>query len=456
MQNKIFSCFFVYVVFITTSFIQGYSFGQSTSTSPYSSYGIGLRDGLDHATFNGLGNTVITYFDSTTLNYFNPASYSLIGKGQPLFSIGLSSRMSFYKEQDLESFSKSVVINHFALGLSFAKHLGLTFGLKPFSRRGYEFSERQLLVSDTVLHRYSGYGSTNEAFVGFSTNLLKLKNHHLAIGGNLGYVFGSMTNERKSNITTTSFGGVDQNLLKINSLHYEFGMLYKQKFNDKNSYTLSAVYEPQQNFNAYQEWRLFTSSQIDNPVAYNLVDSTESTQGTIVIPSSTTLGLSYNFNFSDAKKEGQIRHSEISLHASLNMTNWSDFTTTFADVNYNPGYQNTSKFTIGFQYIPETSYLAQKVKSGYMDKMRYRAGYYQYSLPIRVNNVYDIDRGVTFGIGLPIAVQRSLSSINIGLTYGKRGNTSVGSLNETYFGINLGVVFAPGSFEKWFVKRKYD
>lgn len=456
MQNKIFSCFFVYVVFITTSFIQGYSFGQSTSTSPYSSYGIGLRDGLDHATFNGLGNTVITYFDSTTLNYFNPASYSLIGKGQPLFSIGLSSRMSFYKEQDLESFSKSVVINHFALGLSFAKHLGLTFGLKPFSRRGYEFSERQLLVSDTVLHRYSGYGSTNEAFVGFSTNLLKLKNHHLAIGGNLGYVFGSMTNERKSNITTTSFGGVDQNLLKINSLHYEFGMIYKQKFNDKNSYTLSAVYEPQQNFNAYQEWRLFTSSQIDNPVAYNLVDSTESTQGTIVIPSSTTLGLSYNFNFSDAKKEGQIRHSEISLHASLNMTNWSDFTTTFADVNYNPGYQNTSKFTIGFQYIPETSYLAQKVKSGYMDKMRYRAGYYQYSLPIRVNNVYDIDRGVTFGIGLPIAVQRSLSSINIGLTYGKRGNTSVGSLNETYFGINLGVVFAPGSFEKWFVKRKYD
>lgn len=439
-----------------TSFIQGYSFGQSTSTSPYSSYGIGLRDGLDHATYNGLGNTVITYFDSTNLNYFNPASYSTIGKGQPLFSIGLSSRMSFYKEQDVESFSKSIVINHFALGMSFTKHLGLTFGLKPFTRRGYEFSEQQLLVSDTVLHRYTGYGSTNEAFLGFSTNLLKLKNHHLAVGGNLGYVFGSMANERKSNITTSKFGGIDQNLLKINTLHYEFGMFYKQKFNEKHAYTISAVYEPQQNFNAYQQWSLFTSAEVDNPLFYKLVDSTDLVQGTIVLPSSTTLGISYNFMFNDVKKEGQIRHSEISLHSSLNMTNWSDFNTTFGNANSNPGYANTSKFTIGVQYIPETSYLAQKVKSGFMDKMRYRVGYYQYNLPIRINGVNDIDRGATFGIGLPISVQRSLSSINIGLTYGKRGNSNAASLSETYFGINVGVVFAPGSFEKWFVKRKYD
>lgn len=456
MQNKILYFFFFCFTLIITSFIQGYSFGQSTSTSPYSSFGIGQRDGLDHAVYAGLGNTTITYFDSTTLNYFNPASYSTIGKGQPIFSTGISSRLSFYKEQDVNSFSKMFVVNHFALGLSFAKHLGLSFGLKPFSRRGYEFSQRELLTSDTILNQYSGYGSSNEAFMGFSTNLLKLTNHHLAVGGNVGYVFGSMFNERKSNITTTSFGGVDRNLLKINSLHYEFGMFYKQKFNEKHSYTISAVIEPQQNFNAYQQWSLYTASEVDNPLTYQKIDSTDLVQGKISLPSSTTLGVNYIYTFIDNKKKGQTRHSELSIHSSLNVTNWGDFKTVFGTETINPGYAGTNKFTVGFQYIPETSFLAQKVKSGFMEKVRYRAGFYQYTLPIRVNGSNDIDRGGTLGIGIPISSQRSLSSINFGLTYGKRDNGVEGSLSEAYFGINASIIFAPGNFEKWFIKRKYD
>lgn len=456
MQNKNFNLFLVCFSLVITSFIQEYSFGQSTSTSPYSSFGIGQRDGLDHAIYAGLGNTTITYFDSTTLNYFNPASYSTIGKGQPIFSTGISSRMSFYKEQDLNSFSKMIVVNHFALGLSFAKHLGLSFGLKPFSRRGYEFSQKQLLVSDTVLHRYSGNGSSNEVFMGFSTNLLKLKNHHLAVGGNVGYVFGSMFNERKSNITTTTFGGVDQNLLKINALHYELGMFYKQQFNSKHSYSVSAVVEPQQNLNAYQQWRLYSALAVNDPDSYKLIDSTNLVQGNINIPLSTTLGINYNFAFIDNKKKGQTRHSEISIHSSLNITNWGDFKTVFGTETINPGYVSTNKFTIGFQYIPETSFLAQKAKSGFMEKARYRVGYYQYTLPIQINGSNDVDRGGTLGIGIPISTQRSLSSLNFGLTYGIRSNGVQGSLSETYFGINVGVIFAPGNFERWFIKRKYD
>lgn len=456
MQNKNFNFFFVCFILVVTLFTQEYSFGQSTSTSPYSSFGIGQRDGLDHSIYAGLGNTAITYFDSTTLNYFNPASYSTIGKGQPIFSTGISSRMSFYKEQDLNSFSKMIVVNHFALGLSFAKHLGLSFGLKPFSRKGYEFSQRQILVSDTVLNQYSGYGSSNEVFMGFSTNLLKLKNHHLAVGGNVGYVFGSMFNERKSNITTTTFGGVDQNLLKINALHYELGMFYKQQFNNKHSYSISAVVEPQQNLNAYQQWRLYTALGVNDPDSYNLIDSTNFVQGTISIPLSTTLGINYNWSFTDNKTDGQTRHSEISIHSSLNITNWGNFQTVFGTDTINPGYVSTNKFTIGFQYIPETSFLAQKAKSGFMEKARYRVGYYQYTLPIQTNGSNDLDRGGSIGIGLPISAQRSLSSLNFGLTYGKRSNGVPGSLSETYFGINVGVIFAPGSFERWFIKRKYD
>ena len=89
------------------------SFAQITSTSPYSYYGLGEMDGQDHAIFSGLGNSTITYFDSTVLNYYNPASYNTLSKGQPIFSTGLSSRLSNYKQGDVTNFNKAIIVNHF-------------------------------------------------------------------------------------------------------------------------------------------------------------------------------------------------------------------------------------------------------------------------------------------------------------------------------------------------------
>ena len=78
MHYKYFTFYILALFFFSLN-----SYSQITSTSPYSSFGIGERDGIDNAVFSGLGNTTITYFDSTTLNYFNPSSYNTIGKGQP-------------------------------------------------------------------------------------------------------------------------------------------------------------------------------------------------------------------------------------------------------------------------------------------------------------------------------------------------------------------------------------
>ena len=91
MQNKFLSKLVIGLTFFTLLLVQGYSYSQITSTSPFSSYGLGQRDGLDHGIYAGLGTTTITYFDSTNLNFFNPASYNTIGKGQPIFSTGVSS-----------------------------------------------------------------------------------------------------------------------------------------------------------------------------------------------------------------------------------------------------------------------------------------------------------------------------------------------------------------------------
>ena len=451
MHYKYFT-FFILAIF----FFRQNSLSQITSTSPYSSYGIGERDGIENAVFSGLGNSTITYFDSTALNYFNPASYNTLGQGQPLFSVGISSRLSNYKDGGLSNFSKTVVINHFAMGFSFAKHFGFAFGLKPFSRRGYEFSTKELLVTDTIVHTYLGTGNTNEAFLGVSSNLIKYSNHQLAIGANVGYVFGSMVNERRSNLSTETAGGVDQKTLKINSLHYELGLFYKANLNKSNNLTFSAVIEPSQSLNASQETNLFASKFVDNSLYYIKIDSTGSINGKIVNPMTTTIGFNYAFSFKDLKKGVSSRNSQLSFHSSYSTTDWTNYHTSFTSELLNPNYLNTSKFTFGIQYIPEKSFLGQTGATKILETIRYRIGGYQYSLPLDVKGGTIIDNGATLGFGIPIRMQKSLSSVNLSLTYGKRGNSEPTQLKEQYYGINLGVVFAPANFERWFIKRKFD
>jgi hypothetical protein len=456
MRTNFFSFVASCTVLFTPCFLVGFANAQITATSPNSSFGMGQREGMDHAVFAGLGNTSITYCDSTTLNFFNPASYNLLGKGQPLFSVGLSSRLSTFQEGGSSYFAKAIILNHYAMGFSFAKNFGVAVGLKPFTRRGYGFSSRSMVGTDTLKHQYNGSGSSNEVFLGLTSHLFKLKKQQLSIGGNVGYVFGSLTNERRSNIVGVNFGGIDQNILKLNALHYELGLHYQQKIDRKNNFAVSAVIEPQQNLGASQQWNLFTSSFVDNPLYYSKIDSSGVVPGTVILAPSTTVGFRYSFSFEDAKKEGKMRHSEISFHSSYNWTNWSEFKTDFGGSLDSPGYQNTTKFTVGLQYIPEVSFLGQSAKSALLEIMRFRMGYYHYALPLQIGGKTVTDKGVSFGIGLPVRAQKSVSSVNLGVTYGNRGNGLTESLSERYYGINLSVIFAPANFERWFIKRKFD
>ena len=90
MRNKLLLVFLL--------IIGNYAFSQGTVNSIYSSSGLGEIGGGDHPVAIGIGNNTITMVDSTVLNFYNPASYNLLAKGQPLFSFATSTRLSTYKE----------------------------------------------------------------------------------------------------------------------------------------------------------------------------------------------------------------------------------------------------------------------------------------------------------------------------------------------------------------------
>jgi hypothetical protein len=450
MLNRILSAFFIGFGFLAVA--------QVTSTSPYSYYGLGEMEGMENATFGALGNSTITYFDSTVLNYNNPASYNTLGKGQPIFSTGLSSRMSNYYQGEIKNFNKSVTLNHFAFGLSFGKYFGVAVGLKPYSRRGYNFYDLQGVGSDTLKHSYSGEGNTNEAFIGFSTDLIHLKKIRLSVGSNIGYVFGNISNTRMSNLvgSDSSSGGVYITKNELKAIHYQFGMNYNQKLNEQNELSVSAVYEPTQDFFGYQSNTMYYAPLISNPLSYVTLTATGLVANHFKVAPTTTLGLNYRFQFTDIKKGNQSRKSEISVHASFNTTDWTKFKSISEGVEKDYHFQATTKTTIGLQYSPEIFNNDKAANGNILEKTKYRFGAYSYNLPFTQNNLNIVDKGLTIGLGIPILTQRSQSSVNLGFAYGNRETSDKTLLTEKYYSINIGLTFAPSIFERWFVKRKLD
>lgn len=447
MRTKILNVLFAFFILQVNA--------QFTTHSPFTSFGFGEKGTLEHSIFTGVGNSTVTYFDSTVVNFFNPATYNTLGEGQPAFSLGTNSRLSWYNENNATRFLGTAMVDHFVMGIPFRKHFGLAFGLKPFSKKGYEVYDRVLVGTDSLKYTYLGSGGINQAFLGLSTNIVKFKGTTLSAGANLSYLFGTSTNERRSQIisATGQSGGVDINAVRISSFYYELGLFLKQDINDNHSFTLAAALEPQQTINGYKSEELYYASNVTNPNTYDTLYSSADVKGSINLAPSYTVGLAYSFRFNDVKKGNNVRNSEISFHVNYSSTDWSAFSSDFYGTTNLP---STTKLTFGLQFIPERKFFDNRATSNFLEKTRYRLGYYQYSLPYYVNTTQVQDMGATLGFGFPIMAMQSLSSVNFGFSFGQRTSGITNVLSEKYIGVNVGVILAPSNFDRWFRKRKLD
>lgn len=432
------------------------SFGQNLTNSPFSYYGIGEIGGLEHATINGVGNSTTTYFDSTVLNYFNPASYNTLSTGQPLFSTGISTRLSTYEENGLSNKDYIAGFNHFAMAFPIRKHFGLAFGLKPFSRKGYEIQDAEAVGTDSIYYTYLGDGGINEAFLGVSSNIFKFQNSRLAVGANFGYLFGESSSIRRSSLNGATNGGSNERYMRVKSFHYDLGMYFTQNITNNSTITLAASIDPSQKFNATFDdglyYRYYSSDF--NTFIYDTLSYT-SGEGTITSASTYNLGLNYKLMLTPDSTNNRRLNSEFAFHLNYGSTDWSTFNRSFG--NDSAAYLSTTRFTFGIQYTPEVKIVgSSSTKSKFYEKIKYRAGYYNYTLPYVSEGTQVVDQGFTVGFGIPVITQRSNSSVNLGFSMGNRGNELNTGINESYYGIQFGITIAPGSQERWFRKTKLN
>lgn len=446
MHNKI--------LFVFCCFLSYFSTGQKFATSPFSSFGVGEIGSLDHATFSGIGHVNVAVIDSLSLNYFNPSSYSFLANGQPLFSSGISYKNSRFSENGLNFSSNLTGINHFALAIPFRKVFGIAFGVKPYSRMGFEIKDSEFVGTDTINYLYKGNGGLNDVFTGFSVKMLNYKNNQIGIGANFSYIFGNISNERYSNISTLNAGGIEISKTQVKSFQYDLGLNYQLTLQKRIKIILAASYTPRLKLVGTKSTDLYYSTDVNNINFVNDTISSSEFKGDFSMPSNLNLGFSINFRPKVDSSYNKTKIYQVTLFGSYSTSDWSNYTSSFSSQNEN--YLDIQKINVGLEFIPHYNYLDRTKSIGYFNRVRYRAGYFQTSLPIQRLTKQLTDSGFTFGLSFPIISQRSVSNLNIGVTLGNKGNGEQNSLNEKYTGVNFGITIAPGTADRWFRKYKID
>ncbi len=428
-------------------------FAQSITAEPASFYGLGEMSSKGHGIFDALGRNAINVFDSSMLNHYNPASYNRLSKGATLYTVSIHSRQSWYSNANAQQFAATPMVEQFTLGFKIRKQMGMSFGLRPFSARGYQISEKQFTGLDTIVYSYSGKGAIQDLYFGYSFGLIEKPKTKLALGANASYLFGTLVNERNSVLITgaSAAGGVERNSLIMRAFYTEVGGYYSQQIGKNHTLGLSAVYQPELKLGGTYQRELYSSATIGVPNSYDTILNSNNAF-------SAQLAQSLQYGFSYAVKLPKYKRQTRELHPQLQvLASYSTFGALSQNQDLLTGFnqKNYERLSFGVQFQPEYKVVENIATLKAFEKVTYRLGYYQQSLPYTNSGLQYQEQGLTVGFGLPLLAQISLSSINVGLTFGQRTIAS-DIWKEQFIAARVSLIMAPSNFEKWFRKRQLD
>ena len=299
-----------------------------------------------------------------------------------------------------------------------AKKMAVSFGLMPYSSVGYKIEK----ITAFSTSRYSGRGGVNKVFVGAGYKIMP----KLSVGLDLGYNFGRIERKSQVGINDVQNGIGEVRTSQVSGMSLNTGVIYKSKFK-KYDFVSSFTLSPTTNLTSRNTE--FLSTIPFTPTSGSSKESVIA-DSKIKIPSKLTFGAGL----------GEIRKwfvgFESTFQGSSSYGNIYDTNVTF---------ESARKLTLGGYYTPDYNSF-----SNYYKKVTYRAGLRYENTGLVVNARSINDTALTLGLGLPVG--GTVSSLNIGMEYGKRGTTNAELIQENYLNISIGLSFS----DRWFVKRKFD
>lgn len=456
----------------------GLTFAQKGTQNPYSVFGIGELNQGQYAAFHSMGGISIANSDSTIASNFNPANYAYVQRYRPIFQVGMSGRVSQFSTASGSTRQQYLGLNQFQLALPVKKNWGLSFGLVPYSFTGYTITKYGISDDDTVSQAVDeGSGAISKVFFGVGykpLNFSKLdtsyskkdttytvRTHILAFGANGNYLFGSSSKIQSFEFFTG--GGLYNSRvtrdLRLSDLAADFGLNYQYYFRpayDENkingSVSIAATYAPGFKLRAFSD--LYSHNYLGSyyggqSYVLDTVEYVRDQKGSVFIPDQYRLGFEYRIGWKPSKKGERL----LRIGTEVNIQNWSAYYENFGSTVTTDYYKNRMAVGVGIEYCPV---IGNDPSINILARTNYRIGFNYTQTELSINGTDLNDYGMTFGFGLPVNINSTNTSINLGASLGNMGTTDNGLINEKYLGFYFGLSIIPDRNELWFVKRKYD
>lgn len=430
--------FFIIALIILTNIT---AFSQSITNSPYTRFGIGEinRNGFNNSKAMGGLSTGLRI--NNQINYMNPAAISAQDTMSFIFDLGLDGIFKDMKSTTNSANYNDFGFNHLAISFPIKRWWFASLGVTPYSKIGYNIQQLdEYAPIDTVNMHYDYYGNGGITQL-FMSNSFKI-GKNLAFGVNINYLFGSIEQYNQAYLDKSdSYATVVADNISLKKLTFDFGVQYYNEIADKYFYVIGMTYSNKINFNSSKKssvlmtenYSLYDVNVIDYLAHYASVFDTISSSKTnnykVNIPARYSIGFTTGIK------------NKLVVGFDYSYQDWSNI----ESLNINDNFGTDENFNFGLEYIPNKFSL-----KNYYKRINYRAGMYLNNSYLKLNGEQIKNYGISFGLGLPISNQRT--SINLSCSFGRRGTTANGLIEENYtaFGINLTL------YDFWFFKRKFQ
>ena len=413
---------------------------QSGTNSPYSQFGLGTLAEQSSGFNRGMNGLGLGFHEHSQVNFTNPASYSAIDSLTFIFDVGMSGQLTNFQEGGKKLNAKTANFEYAVAAFRAARHLGVSFGLLPFTNVEYKYSATDFIdqtKTSTYTNTYTGSGGIRQAYLGIGWEPFK----GVAIGVNGGYLWGgydrSMENTYNSESTANTLSKYYS--ASVSNYKLDVGVQFTARLSQKDELTLGATYGYGHKIGGNPSCQVISTNkqtQVADTTSYPL-------HGKLDLEMPTTIGVGLMFN----------HNNSIKIGADYQLQQWGktkspEYVTTNNSVDYTLTQnllKDRHKVTLGVDICP--------VENGrkFLDRVHYRAGV-SYATPYLIINGYDgpKEMSASLGFGIPIINRNSLSTLNISAQWVK--NDCKLFMTENVFRINIGLTFN----ERWFMKWKVE
>ncbi|WP_394991447.1 hypothetical protein [Emticicia sp.] len=424
------TAFIISIIFINESFAQ--KDARLYGNSPYSALGIGdILPGNSIAN-DAMGGTGLTFGNGIYINNINPA---MLAKNRYVaFNTGLRGQYKTITDGKNSQTDFGMNLSHLVFAFPIKTKWTTSIGLQPATIIEHEARFQEIIAGTTnsVEHIYKGSGGLSKANIGNGVLLGK----SLYVGAEIGYYFGTIKKDTTSRLLLNN--GEDFYLrysdrVSANGFEMKTGFVWQQKLSDKWNLNVGGTYELQSKLKA-DRIRSFSTlyDSGTGPTVIKKPDTLGIFSGNITLPSQFALGVSlespYKWVFSaEYSKQDWTKYRNFNGKAESNLA-------------------ASDKLAIGFEYLPKAT------STKYLNQVFYRLGYQQTKTPYFINGTSIKDQSFSFGFSTPLAY-RSVSYIDVALSFGNRGVIGNGLVKENYFKVSLGFSLVD---TRWFIKPKID